>query len=91
MTGRQSIASSYTHVVAKVMISLPEELLARIDREAKRRATTRSGLLQMAALRELGGPDPLTLDAAVARAQAAAATLKAGESADLVRADRDAR
>jgi metal-responsive CopG/Arc/MetJ family transcriptional regulator len=32
--------------VAKVMISLPDELLARVDAEAERRGTTRSGILR---------------------------------------------
>jgi len=34
--------------MAKVMISIPDELLARVDAEAKRRMTTRSGLLALA-------------------------------------------
>jgi len=33
----------------KVMVSLPDELLKRIDEEAKRTGRTRSGLLQYAA------------------------------------------
>ncbi len=36
------------------MISLPDELLDSVDAEARRRRTTRSGLLQEAARRELG-------------------------------------
>lgn len=32
--------------MAKVMISLPDELLEQVDSEAKRRHTSRSGLLQ---------------------------------------------
>jgi hypothetical protein len=40
--------------MAKVMVSFPDELLARIDAEARRRGTTRSGLLQLAAKREVG-------------------------------------
>lgn len=40
--------------MAKVMISLPDELLGQLDEEARRRGTTRSGLLQDAARRELG-------------------------------------
>jgi metal-responsive CopG/Arc/MetJ family transcriptional regulator len=35
--------------MAKVMISLPDELLARLDLEASRRRTTRSGLVQQLA------------------------------------------
>lgn len=40
--------------MAKVMVSMPDELLARVDAEALRRGTTRSGLLQVAARREVG-------------------------------------
>ena len=40
--------------MAKVMVSFPDELLARVDAEASRRGTTRSGLLQVAARREVG-------------------------------------
>jgi len=32
--------------MAKVMISLPDELLAQVDAEAMRRGTTRSGLMR---------------------------------------------
>jgi metal-responsive CopG/Arc/MetJ family transcriptional regulator len=32
--------------VAKVMISLPDELLARVDAEAERRGTTRSAIMR---------------------------------------------
>ena len=41
--------------VAKVMVSLPDDVLARIDDEAERRGTSRSALLREAALRELEG------------------------------------
>lgn len=40
--------------MAKVMISFPDDLLAQVDREAERRGTSRSGLLQTAARREVG-------------------------------------
>lgn len=39
--------------MAKVMISVPDELLVRIDAHARRSGTTRSGLLQELAEREL--------------------------------------
>lgn len=74
-----------------MLISLPDELLQRIDREAERRGITRSGFLQEAARRELGWPDPATVDAALARARAALAEVGAFESAELIRAERDAR
>ncbi len=44
----------YTGPVAKVMISIPDELLGMLDAEVERRRTTRSALLQGAARRELG-------------------------------------
>lgn len=44
----------YTRPMAKVMVSIPDSLLAAVDAEAERRRTTRSGLLQEAARRELG-------------------------------------
>jgi hypothetical protein len=40
--------------MAKVMISMPDPLLKALDAEAGRRRTSRSGLLQAAARRELG-------------------------------------
>jgi hypothetical protein len=39
--------------VAKVLISLPDDLLSRIDEYAQRTAETRSGLLQRLAEREI--------------------------------------
>lgn len=73
------------------MISLPDDLLDRIDSEARRRHSSRSALLQEAARRELGWPDPRGVDAAVARAREALRGAGAFESAALVRAERDAR
>jgi hypothetical protein len=43
--------------VAKVLISLPDDLLGRIDEYAKRAAETRSGFLQRLAERELSADD----------------------------------
>ncbi|HST55416.1 MAG TPA: ribbon-helix-helix protein, CopG family [Solirubrobacteraceae bacterium] len=40
--------------MAKVMVSLPDDLLGALDAEAKRRHTSRSALLQTGARRELG-------------------------------------
>lgn len=77
--------------MAKVMISMPDDLLDRLDREAERRHSSRSALLQEAARRELGWPEPATVDAAVARARSALADAGPFESAELVRAERDAR
>ena len=38
--------TSYTRPMAKVMISMPDELLEQVDRRAKRAGTTRSGYLR---------------------------------------------
>ncbi len=75
--------------MAKVMVSLPDELLARVDEEASRRSTSRSALLALAARRELERRDPDAVAAAVARSRE---RFRAGrfDATDLVRADRDA-
>ena len=43
----------YTHPVAKVMISIPDQLLERLDIRAKAAGETRSGFLQRVTEREL--------------------------------------
>ena len=43
--------------MAKVMVSFPDDLLVAIDAEAKRQRTTRSGLLQKLARKEIGLPE----------------------------------
>lgn len=43
----------YTHPMAKVMISIPDKLLERLDLRAKQGGETRSGFLQRLAEREL--------------------------------------
>lgn len=76
--------------MAKVMVSLPDDLLAEIDAAARFRSTTRSGLLAEAARKELSRRDPALMRAAVARMEARAAEYEAPTSAD-VRADREVR
>ena len=88
------IASSYTRVMAKaakVMISLPPDLLERLDRVVRERGTSRSAFLQGVVRRELGWPDPVAFDAAVDRGRRALAAAGAFESAELIREERDAR
>lgn len=88
------IASSYTDAMAsttKVMISMPPDLLERIDRVAGERGTSRSAFLQEAVRRELGWPDPAAFDTAVERGRAALAGAGAFESAELIREQRDER
>jgi HicB_like antitoxin of bacterial toxin-antitoxin system len=43
----------YTHPVAKVMISMPDDLLDRLDAKARANQETRSGFLRRLAEREL--------------------------------------
>ncbi len=93
-TNFSGIATGYNADMAKaqkVMVSIPDDLLLRIDREANERGTTRSGFLQEAARRELGWPDPAAIDAALARARAALDGLCGFEAAALIRAEREGR
>jgi predicted transcriptional regulator len=73
------------------MISLPDDLLSRIDREAARRGSSRSAFLREAARRELGARDPDAFSAALERSRARFACAGRFESADVIRAQRDAR
>jgi len=75
----------------KVMISMPDDLLARLDRAARERGASRSAFLQEVVRRELGWPDPVTFDAALERGRTALAHAGAFESAELIRKERDAR
>ena len=77
--------------MSKILLSLPDELLERIDREARARGTSRSQFLQEAARRQLGWPDPVALSAALKRGRRALAGMGIFESADLVRQQRKAR
>jgi metal-responsive CopG/Arc/MetJ family transcriptional regulator len=75
--------------VAKVLISFPDELLERLDRDARSRGTTRSGLLQDLAAHHLA-------DDEAERAARIAALLRApgrhgGRGTDEVRRDRQSR
>ncbi len=77
--------------MTKVLISVSDDLLRRIDLRAKVRGTTRSRFFEEAARRELGWPEPERLDKALARAREALAGYGSFESADLIRRDRDLR
>ena len=77
--------------MSKVMVSLPDDLLAQLDAEAKRRSTSRSALLAIAARRELARQDPADLAAAIERSERRFRTACSFESTDLVRSDRDDR
>ena len=76
--------------VAKVMISIPDPLLRQVDELAKERGTTRSGLLQALAEREL-----LWLEdeerAEIRRLLELATKPMGGNATQLIREDRDSR
>ncbi len=80
----------YPQSMAKVMISMPDALLKQIDELAKERGTTRSGLLQALAEREL-----LWLEdeerAEMRRLLELATKPMGGNAAQLIREDRDSR
>src|SRR5437867_4468812 len=77
--------------MAKVLISMPDELLKRIDHAARARGSTRSRFLQEAAQRKLGWPTVEALEIALARGREAIAGAGSFESADLIRKERQAR
>lgn len=77
--------------MAKVMVSLPDELLSQLDAEAKRRGATRSGLLAEVVRRELAFPMPDAVRDAVAFLEECFAHAPPFEAADVVRLDRDER
>jgi uncharacterized protein (DUF2384 family) len=80
----------YTHSVAKVMISIPDDLLGRIDAQAQANQETRSGYLRRLAERELMNDQAQRrqelvelLDKATVRGG------MGGEAARLIREDRE--
>jgi hypothetical protein len=75
----------------KVLVTMPVDLLERIDRETRSLGQTRSEFLQEAARRRLGWPDPSAVDAALLRGRAALAELGSFESAEVIRSDREER
>ena len=74
-----------------MMVSLPDDLIAALDAEARRRSTSRSALLAAAARRELSRRDPDEVRAAVARSERRFRGAGTFDSADLMRQDRDSR
>jgi predicted transcriptional regulator len=77
--------------MTKVLISVPDELLQRIDGESRDRRLTRSAFLEEAARHELGWSGADAIDAALLRGREAVEGIGAFESADLVRNDRNTR
>jgi predicted transcriptional regulator len=83
--------NDYMPQAKKVMISLPVDLLRRIDAAAAERRTSRSAFIQEATRHELGWPDPEAVQGALERGRAALADLGPFDSSELIRAERDAR
>lgn len=77
--------------MTKVLISVPDELLERIDREARTRRLSRSAFLEEAARHELGWSGADAIDSALARGREALTGIGAFEAAEVVRNDREAR
>ncbi|MEJ7797177.1 MAG: CopG family transcriptional regulator [Solirubrobacteraceae bacterium] len=77
--------------MAKVMISIPDEELARIDGEAARRGTSRSALLRDAALRELEQRDPAGIRRAFEHTRRRLADVKGSEMEAVLAAEKGER
>ncbi len=80
----------YTHPVAKVMISVPDDLLDRLDAQARANRETRSGFLRRLAERELDIADRHTREE-VERLLEEIGTVDLGgvSAAQLIREDRE--
>lgn len=78
----------YTHPVAKVMISMPDDLLDRLDAQARANRETRSGFLRRLAERELEGELAQRRKELEELLDKATAPM-GGEAARLVREDRE--
>ncbi len=78
----------YTSPVAKVMISIPDDLLSRLDALARARQETRSGFLQRLAERELQS-DTVRRRKEVERLLDLATAPMGGDAARLIREDRE--
>lgn len=70
---------------------MPDELLSQLDAAAKRRGTTRSGLLAAMVRRELATPTPAVLHDAVALLEECLSATPAFEAAEVIRIERDER
>ena len=77
--------------MTKVLISIPDELLADIDREASALGNSRSGFIQEAARRQLGKPSRVRIEAALVRGRRALGDVGPFEAADVIREGRDSR
>lgn len=90
MTVLASGNTIYTHPVAKVMISIPDQLLERIDEHARSRHETRSGFLQRISERELETDESRRREE-IAELLGLATAPMGGEGTKLIREDRNSR
>ncbi|MGH7722125.1 MAG: CopG family ribbon-helix-helix protein [Candidatus Dormibacteria bacterium] len=89
-----SVAShtlSYNDSMSKVMVSLPSDLLQRLDEEARKRSMSRSALIADASRRELARRHPDVVASAIARSEKRFRAAGTFEATELVRRDRDIR
>ena len=81
----------YTRPVAKVMISIPDDLLGRLDAQAQANRESRSGFLRRLAERELmAGEDGRQQEIETLLDLMAAEPL-GGNAAEIIRRERDSR
>lgn len=74
--------------MAKVMISIPDDLLAALDAEAEARHMSRSAVIAQAVRREISAPNAARADELLAAARAALADTGAWSASQLVREQR---
>ena len=74
--------------MSKVLISLPDDLLKRIDREVHARRSSRSRFIQEAARRELGWASVEVIGAALVRGRDALSGVGNFESTQMIRRQR---
>lgn len=79
----------YTRPVAKVMISIPDQLLERIDGHARAARETRSGFLQRLAERELAAANTRRREEIEELLDSLNFDLPGGDAAKLIREDRE--
>jgi metal-responsive CopG/Arc/MetJ family transcriptional regulator len=78
----------YTYPVAKVMISIPDDLLERLDAQAQANRETRSGYLRRLAERELNSEQAHRREE-IARLLDLATAPMGGDAVRLIREDRE--
>lgn len=79
----------YTRPVAKVMISIPDALLERVDARASARGETRSGFLQRLAEAELESDGARRRQETIELLDSIDIDLGGQSAADLIREDRE--